>query len=281
MIKSITWDDVLQLQQCCEKTDGISLKLNWDMLEEHAIDDGTHLFEIRDGKLAAFLGRYFFGGKLEICGMVHPNYRRAGIFTKLLLNGLDDATLATTSEILLNAPANSLSAKPFLDTVSCKYEMSEYQMKYAPESDELTTINTDVSLRQATEHDIELLIQLDSDGFEEQYEESKAFYDEMSPTQICENELILLRGVAVGKIRVTRIHGESWIYGFVVSRSYRGQRIGSSVLRKVIDREVAAGFEHLGLEVALTNPDAMKLYTTAGFQVTSSQDYYKYIEHSS
>ncbi|MOA50594.1 hypothetical protein D3C78_1736270 [compost metagenome] len=52
------------------------------------------------------------------------------------------------------------------------------------------------------------------------------------------------------------------------------------MLRKVIDRELAAGFEHIGLEVALTNPDAMKLYTTAGFQEVSSQDYYKYISRN-
>ncbi|MNI00107.1 ribosomal-protein-alanine N-acetyltransferase [compost metagenome] len=248
------------------------------MLEEHPIDDGTHLYEVKDGTMVAFLGRYFFGGKLEICGMVHPNYRRQGIFTRLLHNGLDDTTLTTISEILLNAPANSLSAKPFLDTISCRYEMSEYQMKYHSESDQLTIVNPDVSLRQASEEDTELLIQLDSDGFEMTYADSKEFYDDMSLTQLCQNEIILLHDQPVGKIRVTRIHGESWIYGFVVSSSYRGQRIGSSVLRKIIDREVAAGFEHLGLEVALTNPDAMKLYTTAGFQVTSSQDYYKYID---
>ncbi|MNN28960.1 Acetyltransferase (GNAT) family protein [compost metagenome] len=159
--------------------------------------------------------------------------------------------------------------------------MSEYQMKYHSELDQLTTINADVSLRQATENDKELLIQFDSDGFKESPDEARDFYDEMSHTQLCENELILLQGQPVGKIRVTRIHGESWIYGFVVSSSYRGQRIGSSVLRQVIDREVSAGFEHIGLEVALTNPDAMKLYTTAGFQVTSSQDYYRYIVHPS
>ncbi|MNO88385.1 ribosomal-protein-alanine N-acetyltransferase [compost metagenome] len=276
----MTWDDVLKLQQCCEKADEIALKLNWDMLEEHSIDDGIHLYEVKDEKMVAFLGRYLFGGKLEVCGMVHPDYRRQGIFTKLLSKGLDETPLAETSEILLNAPANSKSAKLFLDTISCKYEMSEYQMKYHSETDQLTAVKWDVTLRQATEQDTELLIRLDSDGFGMTYEESKEFYDDMSLTQLCENEVILLDGEPAGKIRVTRIHGESWIYGFVVSGSYRGQRIGSSVLRKVIDRELAAGFEHIGLEVALTNPDAMKLYTTAGFQVVSSQDYYKYISRN-
>ncbi|MNN66885.1 Acetyltransferase (GNAT) family protein [compost metagenome] len=149
-------------------------------------------------------------------------------------------------------------------------------MKYDAASDQLTTVLGDVSLRNAVENDIDLLTRLDAEGFEQPYEECKAFYEDMTPSQLKENEVILLHDEPVGKVRVTRIHEESWIYGFVVSREQRGQRIGSSVLRQVIDRETAAGYDYLGLEVALTNPDAMKLYTTAGFQVISSQDYYKY-----
>ncbi|MNJ57367.1 putative acetyltransferase [compost metagenome] len=118
---------------------------------------------------------------------------------------------------------------------------------------------------------------MDIEGFGESYVHAIALYDGMSPTELYEHEIVLLHDKPVGKLKISRVHGESWIYGFVVSASYRGQRIGSAVLRQVIDRETAAGCHHLKLEVALTNPDTMKLYTTAGFQITSAQDYYKYL----
>lgn len=278
MQHQITWTDVLELQQYCEAIDDVSLKLNWDMLENHRIDEGTHLFEIRDGKLIAFLGRYDIGGTIEVCGMVHPDYRRHGIFTHLLNKGLDDqAVVSKSSAILLNAPANSQTAKYFLHSISCQYEMSEYQMKYDAGYDQLYSFNRDVSLRHAIEDDTELLIQLDIDGFGESYTNAVAFYDGMSPTELYENEIVMLHDKPAGKLRISRVHGECWIYGFVVAASYRGQKIGSAVLRRVIDRETAAGCQHLKLEVAVTNPDAMKLYTTAGFQITSAQDYYKYL----
>ena len=72
------------LQEICEKEDSLQLKLNFDMLESRSGNRKEDFFHFEDGKLVGFLGSYYFGNKVEICGMVHPNYRRRGIFTSLL-----------------------------------------------------------------------------------------------------------------------------------------------------------------------------------------------------
>ncbi|MGZ7444202.1 GNAT family N-acetyltransferase [Paenibacillus sp. TH7-28] len=282
MTHTFTWADVAALQKAVEQQDGISLKLNWDTLLAGKEDDGVHLADFRDGKLVAFLGKYSFGGSLEICGMVHPDYRRQGIFTSLLQQALDTPTRQAHAKILLNAPGGSETGKRFLDGVSCRLAFSEYQMRLeAPEFAGEHAAHTNdadvvsISLEPAGEADKAVLQRLDSEGFKMEPEETRRFYEEMSPAELAQNELILLGGEPAGKIRVSRHDGEAWIYGFVVDAKLRGQGIGSAALRQVIKRERAAGYD-VWLEVALDNPNAKKLYENAGFRAQRSQDYYEY-----
>ncbi|WP_339816489.1 GNAT family N-acetyltransferase [Paenibacillus sp. FSL R7-0216] len=273
-----TWANVETLQHLVEEHDGIALKLNWDTLHSRSEDSAAELVEFRDGQLVAFLGLYPFGNTLEVCGMVHPKYRGQGLFTSLLRRGLNSDTVVSYSTILLNAPGNSETAKKFLADYPCRFDFSEYQMKYGLEAVLASQPPRDVhvTLRQALDADRPLLARLDQEGFGLTAEETRLFYETLNKHEIEQNELIVHKGESVGKIRVSRRNREAWIYGFVVSSSRRGQGIGSSALRQVIDRE-RAGDHEIWLEVALNNPQAMKLYEQAGFRVCRSQDYYAYL----
>ncbi|MGG6313299.1 GNAT family N-acetyltransferase [Paenibacillus macerans] len=270
------WNEVEALQKTCEQHDGIALKLNWDTLLSRKPNDGNDLAEYRDGKLVAFLGRYPFGSTMEVCGMVHPDYRRQGIFAGLLQRAMDDPAILPYSKLLLNAPGNSESAKKFLARVSCVFSFTEYQMCHAADSGLPASPGPAVTLRDALKDDLPLLAELDHEGFRIDADETRLYYEEMSAEEIAKHELIVVSGEPVGKIRVARRDGESWIYGFVVLARHRGQGIGSTTLHQIIERERAAGYE-VWLEVALDNAHAKKLYENAGFQVRRSQDYYAYL----
>ncbi|MBW4838252.1 MAG: GNAT family N-acetyltransferase [Paenibacillaceae bacterium] len=273
-----TWADVEALQRLVEQHDGIALKLNWDTLHARKEESAAELVEFREGQLIAFLGLYPFGSTLEVCGMVHPDYRRQGLFTALLRRGLHSDTVVSYSTILLNAPGNSETARQFLASYPCRFDFSEYQMNYDLEavSANLPPVAAPVTLCQAKEADRPLLARLDQEGFGLTAEETRQFYETLTEHEISQNVLIIHEGEAVGKIRVSRRDQEAWIYGFVVSASRRGQGIGSSALRQVVDREKAGAYD-IWLEVALNNPQAMKLYQQVGFQVRRSQDYYAYM----
>lgn len=273
-----TWAAVETLQHLVERHDGIALKLNWDTLLSRPEDSAADLVEFRDGQLVAFLGLYPFGNTLEVCGMVHPDYRRLGIFSSLLRRGLNSDTLASYSTILLNAPGNSETGRKCLATFPCRFDFSEYQMRYDGESvlAGLPPSGSLVALRQAGEADRPLLSRLDQEGFGLTAEETRHFYAALNAEEIGRNDLIVHEGELVGKICVSRREREAWIYGFVVSALRRGQGIGSAALRQVINRERTGGFE-VWLEVALNNPGAKKLYEQAGFQVYRSQDYYAFM----
>ncbi len=275
MDRQLQLEDIARLQQVCESHDNLALKLNWETLETRKDSDDGILAEYREGELVGFLGKYDFGSTLEMCGMVHPDFRRQGIFTIMLKHALDEATFAKYSRILLNAPANSASAKEFMKSSPFAYAFSEYQMKLEKPGEALQPVRKDIVFRHARPEDIGFLAGMDTDGFGISPEETVGFYRDQDAEQIAENELLLQDGEPVGKVRVTHREGEAWIYGFVVGSTYRGQGIGRAALRQIVDREHSAGYD-VWLEVALDNPNAMKLYESTGFKVIRAQDYYEY-----
>ncbi|MFR9708851.1 hypothetical protein ACL02P_05365 [Paenibacillus sp. MB22_1] len=154
-----TWADVEALQQHVEQHDGIALKLNWDT-------------------------------------MVHPNYRRQGIFTSLLRRGLNLATVGSYPKILLNAPGNSDSAKHFLATYPCRYEFSEFQMKHSPKAAcaNAPSRTTQITLRSAEDAERPLLARLDQEGFDLHPEETRLYYEKLTEEEVRQNELIVHEG---------------------------------------------------------------------------------------
>lgn len=117
--------EIKELQTECEQDGGFDLKLNWDMLAARKDGKKDDFFHYENDKLVGFLGLYGFGNKVELCGMVHPDWRRRGIFNRLLEEAIEEAKNRGTRQILLNAPAGSNSAKGFLETVPNRYFVTE------------------------------------------------------------------------------------------------------------------------------------------------------------
>ena len=118
------------LQEICEKEDSLQLKLNFDLLESRSGNRKEDFFHFEDGKLVGFLGSYYFGNKVEICGMVHPNYRRRGVFTSLLEMVFEEVKKREARTILLIHLLNLKLQRSFSKNIPCTLAMVEYQMKW-------------------------------------------------------------------------------------------------------------------------------------------------------
>jgi len=265
--------DIQQLQEICEKDGGFQLKLNFDMLANRTEGKQEDFFYYEDEKLVGFLGSYGFGNKIELCGMVHPDYRRKGIFSSLLKMGIEAAKKQDIPTILLNAPTDSQSAKGFLSNVPCSFAVAEYQMKWHQTDlkvDDSITVRDSVS-----KEDYDAEIQLEISGFgmsEKQAQEMQTSISENSSEQ---KFIIEVEGRIAGKMRVSQLHGEAWIYGFVVFPELRGKGIGRKALSKVVTMQQQKGLP-VFLEVEAKNAHALGLYESIGFKTYHSQDYYKY-----
>jgi ribosomal protein S18 acetylase RimI-like enzyme len=260
--------DIKELQQACEAGRPYELKLNWDMLETRPENEIHDFFHYEDGRLVGFIGLYGFGNKVELCGMVHPDYRRKGIFTQLFSDAKKETEDRKYKKILLNAPTNSKSAQGFLQTISCSYSFSEHQMKW--EGEEMV-INEDVILRHSAPEDLELEIQLDVQCFGFEEDDARGYNEQIR--LVDEYYVIESNWMPVGKMRISHTNGEAWIYGFAILPEYQGKGIGKKALTNVVMKEHQEGFP-VFLEVEAKNANALRLYESCGFKAYHSQDYY-------
>jgi ribosomal protein S18 acetylase RimI-like enzyme len=267
--------EIKALQLLCEKHGGFQLKLNDVMLQNRTENVKEDFFHYEDGQLVGFLGCYGFGNKVEICGMVHPDYRRRAIFSTLLEKGLAESKKRGFKRILLNAPTSSVSAKEFLKTIPCSYTITEYQMKWQKTD---LIIDSSVTIRPSlTNNDREAEIQLEVLCFGFAEEEARKYNQELTENSTEQKLIIEVEGKIAGKIRVSEVNGEAWIYGFAVFPELQGKGIGKKALSKVVAMEHEKGLP-VFLEVEAKNAHALRLYESVGFRTYHSQDYYTYLK---
>lgn len=265
--------EIKSLQEICEKHGGFQLKLNDDMLANRSENSKEDFLHYEDGQLVGFLGLYGFGSKVEICGMVHPDYRRQGIFTKLFAAGIEESKKQGAEKILLNAPTGSDTAKEFLKNIPVEFYVAEYQMQW--QHKELTVDPSIIVRPSVSPEDFEAEVQLEVLCFGFKEEDAREFEGMLrdSPT---ENMLVIeADGKLAGKMRVSESKGEAWIFGFGVFPELRGKGIGRKALSKVVMTEHEKGLP-IFLEVEAKNAHALGLYESCGFKTYHSQDYYKY-----
>lgn len=264
--------DIKELQNVCERAESIQLKLNWDMLKSSSWEIENSFLFYENQKLIGFLAVYPFGNKAELCGMVHPAYRRRGIFT----SGMEEALKqikGSYRKVLLNAPPDSASAKAFLKNVSCEYDSTEYQMQWQPmelADDEGVTVRL-----SQTEDDFQKEVALDVQCFGFTNEEAIEYNERIKedPAQIF--YMIDWQETTVGKIRVSHIDKAAWIYGFSVFPEWQGRGFGRKALNQLTKRKFEKGYQ-VFLEVDADNSNALKLYQSCGYETVQAQDYYLY-----
>ncbi|WOV84820.1 GNAT family N-acetyltransferase [Sporosarcina jeotgali] len=265
---------IQQLQQQCEQYDTIELKLNWEMLRERT-DDSLDFFVFRDEELIAYLALYGFGSTVEVCGMVTPEERRNGHFTKLWHEAQQVIEDKGFKKVLFNAPGTSESAKGWMSVQPCDYSFSEFHMHW--HAKELSE-TADIALRTAVPEDKSFETALDAEAFSLSLEDAESYYSERLSRVKEQRYIIESGGTALGKIRVTRSYNESYISGFAILADFRGKGYGGQALQWIVQHEIPTG-NTIKLDVETKNENALKLYERIGFVQQERQDYYEVLRN--
>ncbi|MDN4072055.1 GNAT family N-acetyltransferase [Fictibacillus terranigra] len=271
MLSEKQLSQIKKLQQQCESFENLRLKLNWDMLEQRTDERKEDFFHYEAGELAAFIGLYGFGNKVEMCGMVFPAHRRKGIFTSLFKEAAEAVKFQRYEQILLNAPSTSHTAKGYLKKVPCRFAFSEHQMRWQEGPIQL---EEGVTLRQSRPEDFAFEVQIDVDCFGFHPDKAHEYNQSIKNDDRQQFYIIENNGKAAGKVRVAADSGEAWIYGFAVAPSEQGKGIGRKMLKTIIADQHQQG-NSVFLEVEAKNNHALKLYEACGFKVYYTQDYYR------
>jgi ribosomal protein S18 acetylase RimI-like enzyme len=274
------YEDINKLQRLCVEVDKVALKLELDYKLSKAEGNVDNLKEINefmyyDGdKLVGYVGVCNFGGAdLEVNGMVHPEYRRNGVFKSLFSLVKDELKKRILAKILLLSDRNSISGQEFIKATGASFVNSEYEMflrnKVKP------TIARAVVLRRATNKDAKEIAMQNSIYFNVEFKEEDIFMPEEEEKCGITIYIAEINNKIIGKVHLEVRDGVGGIYGLGIVPEYRGKGYGRELLTLAIEKLKEKNPKDIMLQVAAKNKNALDLYKSCGFEETSTMDYYE------
>lgn len=249
--------------------DGGRLKLEWSVLNSRTLDDVSDVLWWEDGRLVGFIGLYSFGGNtVEVAGMVHPDFRRRGIGSRLLDEAMALCRDRGLLKLLLVAPRASVGARRLAELRHGFLEHSEHALDLDGVVSEGPS-DPSLTLRPAVNDDAARIVRLLEEAFGEPW-------GPLEEEVVGDSTLVGERGGRVlATLRVNRSIDVWSIYGFAVEPQERGKGVGRDLLRRVCRQANEAGVMRLHLEVEVNNDRALGLYTSLGFTRTATDDYFE------
>jgi ribosomal protein S18 acetylase RimI-like enzyme len=250
--------------------DGGRLKLEWGTLSRRSVEETNDLLWWDGPRLLGFLGLYCFDGRnVELVGLVDPAARRAGIGTALLDAAMALCRERSYSSVLLLTPRNSDAGRGLALRRGGVLDHSEHAL-----------VLTDAPSGKPAPLDLEIRTAVVADAPEVTRLLAAAFGE--APQDIAQriasgpSETLLIKtdGLAIGTVRVTRNSDTGGVYGFAVDPSWQGLGVGREVLRRICVELLSEGVKSVGLEVATQNEHALGLYTSLGFKLVTTEDYF-------
>ncbi len=265
---------VQALVSVCNAADNLDLKINPEMLAQRPGNVTDDFLAVVDETIVGYLGLYGFGrDEIEVSGMVHPEFRRQGIFSALFARARVKSAERGIERMLLICPASSAAGHAWVEQTEARYTFSEHLMvlRQIPPARELPE---GLAIRQISAADVPVVAQLLADGFEMPRERAEQSLTLELSNPKRGHRLISDHEEPVGVIGVDTQDEGAYIYGFVVSPARRGQGIGRAALQHTVRELAREGIRPIQLEVEATNERALELYTSSGFVITSAYDYY-------
>ena len=280
---------IFALEEICVRADGTAFKLeldyklsaaevksaqgvNWDVNELMAFDGD---------QLIGYLGVGCFGGPgapPEAMGMVHPDYRRQGVFRAL--SGLAQAEWRRRNirSALLLSDGRSEAGRDFIRKTGAQHHHSEYEMALRQDADLSRWPDLDVVFRKATNADAPEVARQNAIYFGEEREDDGEEKALLMPEEEEKRGMTIYlaeaAGQVIGKVHLQLLSGLGGIYGLGVLPEFRGRGLGRAVLIAGVERLKAEGAEKVMLQVETRNHNALRLYESCGFETTSVMGYY-------
>lgn len=274
------------LMRLCNAYDGLDLKLGADSpLSE---DEGlvVHFLYYVDG---ALVGYFSIDGcddmPLEVCGMVHPEYRRRGIARTLLAAVIEECRRRGNDRFLLLCEDASAAGQAFVKASGAEYCFSEHRLTLdlsalspmPPPDDRFT-------LRRVNTMEAKLYARILSAVFDEEVDAVDV--SEEMDGDLGWYYLAYLDQEPIGTIKALFMdygllepaqppRQRMGLYAFGIVPAFRVRGYGRRLLRGVIDELLADGHTLISMEVESENESALGLYLSCGFRKTTTYGYYR------
>lgn len=277
------FEEINHLRNLCLESDQTSSKLELDYKLNRAETQSDRLNHINefmyyeDDILVGYLGFCCFEGTtIEINGMVHPEYRKRGIFKMLFSLAKDEWDKRDCPKVLLLCDHNSVSGQEFIKSTGAVYCHSEYEM-YLKNDSKFSPAPNNMIFRKATNEDAKEIARQNAIYFQEELpDEDLAMPEEQEKF----GSFVFLAeadGKVIGKTHLEINNEVGGIYGLGVLPEYRGKGYGKELLIQSVKKLNESGCREIMLQVAVKNKTALSIYKSCGFEETSTMDYFEMI----
>lgn len=276
------YEDANNLMNHCYANDRTNLKLELDYKLSLTKDNRIGIKEVNEylyyagGVLVSYLGVSSFGGNVyELNGMTHPEYRRKGLFKKLLSLALQELKNNGQKNLLLLSDEKSDSGKQFILSAGGIYDSSEYRMKQNNPVYNSLQAASEITLKTADVSDLPEICRQNAAYFNTTEESEALIIDE----SMLNNGMYMINrnGETIGKINVEYGDDNAFIFGFGIKSEYRGKGYGKAAFAELLKIIKDKNINDVQLDVATKNKNALNLYKSFGFEEMSVMDYYEYI----
>ncbi|MBN2689280.1 MAG: GNAT family N-acetyltransferase [Gammaproteobacteria bacterium] len=262
-----------KLADVCYKYDGFSARMYWNIIKERAMPGKHDYFYLVNKQIVAYLASFIFKkGEAEITAMVHPNYRRQGIFKKLLKKARSDLKNENLDKIIFICPHQATVIISYLEKLGAKLDHSELVMKLQTVPDSMMEI-PNLNLESAERSELMKLVDLHVKCFPDPVDRTaRRFVDGFIQPNRKIYKLIL-HGDMVGKVHVRWDQDRPFLHDLCITPSEQNKNYGQWMVQKIIKILKDQGYHKIYLEVLADNEPAKRLYEKTGFIVTDHFDY--------
>ncbi|WP_226001490.1 GNAT family N-acetyltransferase [Paenibacillus sp. BJ-4] len=209
---------IRMLEQQCKEFDGSSLRVGLESLKENG---GDQAFLCQsDNQFIGFLSWYTSDGiEANINGIVHPDYRRQGVFGRLMESAAAELQIQGIQTCRFRVPSNS---KPGIDCIrhlGGNFSTSEFSMNLI-RFHTSTLRYSGLILRLEEAEDFEFMVTCSSQAFGDSESWTRNYFAHTKEpervTYIAVDDL-----VPIGMVRVNHVHtGLAVIHDFCVLPAY-------------------------------------------------------------
>jgi ribosomal protein S18 acetylase RimI-like enzyme len=282
--QTLTAEEIASIQRlaaACDEYEHLHIRILMSMLRNRpGTKTNDFLYYTDDSMLAGYLCLENFGEKeKELMAMVHPDYRRKGIFTALLARAKEVFASEGGKLFVLVCERASSSGQAVMKTLPVVLDHAEHEMllgTFKPRN----IFDDRLLFRRAMAWDTDKLIEILGEDIGEEQARKHVIKRLQEPTQRfyiatlggqdlgCDEPVGTLRLEDLGR------ENELGIYGFVIRSEYRGRGYGRQMLEETIRAVQAEGQRGLMLDVDVDNANALGLYLSCGFEITTTYVYY-------
>lgn len=261
----------------CNTYEDLHIKLAPALLRSRPGNTTDDFLYYEDGKLVGLLAFDDFPKEdREMTGLVHPDYRRRGIFTELLTMAKAEGRLRGIKRLVLVCERFSRSGMAFVEAIGAQYDSSEHLM-YLQDFQARNAYQPPLTLTRASAGDINDMAHIIATSFHEDEAQTRQHLPGDMQHPDVTYYIARLGNEPVSCLNV--YFGDSvsaGIYAFGVVPEYRRHGFGRQVLERIITLIQAehSNQRRIQLEVETNNNNAIALYRSCGFREVTTYGYY-------